>query len=261
MSESTLTLGIDLAVADEGTAACSIHWEAGRGVITNLTSTWSNDELRELIGEADWTGIDTPFSWPVRFRKALSDHGIDGGWPADYRSSGYQLRTTDVFVKKIACRPLSVSTNLLGITAMRCARLLQEIGEQRGKRLSLTGEDHIVEIYPAASLIAWGGAAAGFNHKGYKNGTGAKEARAQLVLSLLMETDQWLDFTPECQQACIDSHDVLDSLIAALTTRTAQLGMTHEPETDDQRTLSAIEGWIHVPEPGTLALLGGSESP
>src|SRR5450755_1342758 len=75
-----------------------------------------------------------------------------------------------------------------------------------------------------------------------------------------METDQWLDFAPECQQACIDSHDVLDSLIAALTTRTAQLGMTHEPETDDQRTLSAIEGWIHVPEPGTLALLGGSES-
>jgi len=57
---------------------------------------------------------------------------------------------------------------------MRCARLLQEIGEQRGKRLSLTGEDHIVEIYPAASLIAWSGAAAGFDPKGYKNGTGAK---------------------------------------------------------------------------------------
>lgn len=261
MSESTITLGIDLSVADENTAACAIRWEAGSGVITKLDSTWSNDELRELIAEADWTGIDTPFSWPVRFREALSEHGVDGGWPTDYRSLDYQLRTTDLFAKKIACRPLSVSTNLLGVTAMRCARLLQEIGEQRGKRLSLTGEDQIVEIYPAASLTAWGGTAAGFNTKGYKNGPGAVEARAQLVLSLLMETDPWLDFTPECQQNCIGSDDVLDALIAALTTRAAQLGMTWKPETDHQRKLAAIEGWIHVPQPGTLALLGGSTIP
>ncbi len=189
MEKKTLTLGIDLSVADENTAACAICWDGGRGAITKLNSTWSNDGLRELIAEADWTGIDAPFSWPVRFREALAQHGVYGGWPADYRSLDYQLRSTDLFVKEIACRPLSVSTNLLGVTAMRCASLLQEIGQQRGERLSLTGEDQIVEIYPAASLTAWGGAAASFNPKGYKkNGQAAKEARAQLVLSIVMET-------------------------------------------------------------------------
>lgn len=258
MTESKVTLGIDLGVPDENTAVCAIRWEAGSGVITRLNSSWSNDGLRDLIAEADWTGIDTPFSWPVRFRETLAEHGVHGGWPADYRSLDYQLRSTDLFVKKIARRPLSVSTDLLGVTAMRCARLLQEVGTQRGDRLSLTGEDKIVEIYPAASLTAWGGATAGFNPTGYKKGPTAKQARAQLVLSLVKTTDPWLDFTPECQQSCIASDNVLDALIAALTTRAAQLGMTWEPETDHPRKLPAIEGWIHVPKSGTIELLGGS---
>ncbi len=53
---------------------------------------------------------------------------------------------------------------------------------------------------------------------------------------------------------------MLDALIGALTTRAAQLGMTREPETDHQRKLAALEGWIHVPKPGTLSLLGGSKT-
>jgi hypothetical protein len=81
----------------------------------------------------------------------LAEHVESGGWPEDYRSLDYQFRATDRFVDGIARRPLSVSTDRIGVTAMRCARLLQEVGEERGKRLDLTGEDHVVEIYPAAA--------------------------------------------------------------------------------------------------------------
>ena len=143
---------------------------------------------------------------------------------------------------------------------MRCARLLQEIGEDRSRRLSLTGNDQIVEVYPAASLTAWGGAAAGFNPRGYKDRSArkpvAKQARAHLVVSFLAETHPWLEMGADDQQKCVDSDNELDALIAALTTRASQLGMIREPTTDHQRKLAAIEGWIHVPKPGSLPLLG-----
>lgn len=263
VARSTLTLGIDLAAADRDTAACVIRWEAGHGTITQLGSGLSNEDLRALIEKAHWTGIDTPFSWPVRFRDALAQHGTDGGWPADYRCLDYQFRAADLFVKEVACRPLSVSTDRLGVTAMRCARLLQELGEERGRRLSLTGEDQVVEIYPAASLTAWGGEQAGFKAKGYKDRsvgkTAGKHARTELVVSFLAETHPWLELGAEEQEKCIASDNELDALIAALTTRAAQLGMTRAPTTDRQRKLARIEGWIHVPTVGSLPLLGVDE--
>ena len=117
MAHGQLTLGIDLSVDDGKTAVCAVLWQGGAGTITELSSGWTNAALRELIAGADWCGIDTPFSWPVRFRDALAGHFERGGWPYDYRSPDYQFRSTDRFVAEIACRPLSVSTNLLGITA------------------------------------------------------------------------------------------------------------------------------------------------
>lgn len=264
VKESTLTLGIDLAAADGDTAACVIRWEDAGGVTTTLGSGWSNAGLRELIAEADWTGIDTPFSWPVRFRRALAQHGRAGGWPADYRSPHFQFRTTDLFVKEIAYRPLSVSTNLLDVTAMRCARLLQEVGEERGRPISLAGDDRIVEVYPAATLVAWGGATAGFSPNGYKDRSVGKaagtKARAKVIAALTAETEPWLVLPETEQQKCLASDNELDALIAALTTRTAQLSMTRKPTNDHQRRLAGIEGWIHVPEPGSLPLLGAAQA-
>lgn len=132
VSTVVTTLGIDLSADDAKTAACEIGWEAGRGTITTLRRKFSNPELREMIRHAGWTGIDAPFSWPVAFQRALVEHGKSGGWREDYRSLNYQLRATDLYVDGIARRPLSVSTDRIGVTAMRCARLLQEVGEDRG---------------------------------------------------------------------------------------------------------------------------------
>lgn len=121
MRESTLTLGIALSVADGNTAACAIRWEAGSGVITKLNSTWSNDAPSGAHRRGRLDRDRHAVLVAGSFREALAEHGVHGGWPADYRSLNYQLRSTDLFVKNIACRPLSVSTNLLGVTAMRCA--------------------------------------------------------------------------------------------------------------------------------------------
>ena len=258
VKRGVVTLGIDLAADDANTAACAIRWQDGVGVVTALQRKLSNDELRRLIADADWTGIDAPFSWPLAFRHALASHGEEGGWPADYRSLDYQLRSTDRFVGKIARRPLSVSTDRIGVTAMRCARLLQELGEDRGKRIDVAGDDHVVEIYPAAALSAWGAKEAGFDPNGYKTGPNATSKRAALVQSFVEATDRWLDLSADVRAACIKSDHVLDAFVSCLATRAAQLGKSRRPETEDQRELGRVEGWIHVPEPGTLSLLHGA---
>lgn len=138
---------------------------------------------------------------------------------------------------------------------MRCARLLEEIGDRRGKRLDLTGDDRVVEIYPAAALSAWGATVDGFDPKGYKTGPEAKTKRAALFDALVKATRGWLGMLDEAREACIKSDDVLDAFMAALATRAAQVGKTRNPETHAQRALAPVEGWIHVPLEGTLALL------
>lgn len=248
-----VTLGVDLSADNAKTAACAIRWEAGRATIMMLRQKLTNTELRVLIADSDWIGIDAPFSWPVPFRQALREHGERGGWPEDYRSLDYQLRATDRFVHGIARRPLSVSTDRIGVTAMRCARLLQEVGEDRGKRLDLTGKDQVVEIYPAGALSAWGATDAGFNPEGYKTGAGALTKRSALVESFVRATNGWLEWSHDARGACTRSDDMLDAFIAALATRAAQLGRTRDPETDEQRTRAPIEGWIHIPAQGTLS--------
>ena len=205
MNNALVTLGIDLSADHVKTAACAIRWEAGTATVTTLQRRLTNDDLRVLIADADWTGIDAPFSWPVSFRRALGEHSEHGGWPADYRSPDYQLRATDRFVAQIARRPLSVSTDRIGVTAMRCARLLQELGEERGRRLDLTGDDHVVEVYPAAALSAWGAKDAGFDPQGYKTGPDAKPNRTVLVESFTTATAGWLDWPEQARAACIQS--------------------------------------------------------
>lgn len=256
MSAVSVTLGIDLSATDAKTAACAIRWDDGRGTVDVPRRGLSNDDLRALIADAATAGLDAPFSWPVPFREALVEHPKTGAWPADYRSLRYQLRATDLFVDGIARRPLSVSTDRIGVTAMRCARLLQELAEDRGKhRLDLTGRDGIYEVYPAAALSARGAKAAGFDAEGYKTRSEPKVRRAKLVESFAAATADWLHFPGAAQDECVTRDGALDSFIAALATRAAHLGRTRRPETVEQQQLAPIEGWVHVPEQGSLSML------
>jgi hypothetical protein len=254
LEESARTLGIDLSADDRKTAACLVTWSGGGAKVSMPEWRLTNADLRARAGQADWIGIDAPFSWPVAFREELARHADEGGWNADYRAPRYQFRATDLFVQGCARRPLSVSTDRIGVTAMRCARLLQEIGEDRDGRLDLTGRDRVVEVYPAAALAAWGAAAAGLDPEGYKTGPRAGAKRAALV-SALGSAAAWLHLPEPARAACVGSDHPLDALLAALVTRAAQLGLTRAPETDVQRRLAPIEGWIHVPQPGSLAQL------
>ena len=250
----TLTLGIDLSADPARTAACLISWHDGRAEAQAPEVGLDDAALHERIAAVDaaggWTGIDAPFAWPEVFLEAVTAHARDGSFPADYRDPRLQFRATDRFVARVARRPLSVSTNLIGVTAMRCARLLHEMGERRGARVDPAGVDRVAEVYPAAALVAWGGRAAGLDPGGYKTGPAAPAARRALVDALRARA--WLRLDRAAADACERSDHGLDALLAALVTRAAVRGLTHEPGTAEERRLAPVEGWIHVPVPGSL---------
>ncbi len=56
--------------------------------------------------------------------------------------------------------PLSVSSNLIGVIAMRTARLLSETG-----RIARSGRGRFIEVSPAAALHVWGFPSAGYKKK------------------------------------------------------------------------------------------------
>jgi hypothetical protein len=245
-------LGIDLSADPARTAACRIAWRDGRAEPGVPAVGLDDEALRDRIAAVDaaggWTGIDAPFAWPEPFLDAVTAHARDGSFPADYRAAGLQFRATDRFVTRVARRPLSVSTNLIGVTAMRCARLLHEVGERRGARVDLTGAGRIAEVYPAAALVAWGDH--GLHPAGYKTGPGARAARRALVVAL--GARPWLRLPAAAAAECERTDHALDALLAALVTRAAERGLTHAPQTPEDDRLARVEGWIHVPVPGSL---------
>jgi hypothetical protein len=109
---------------------------------------------------------------------------------------------------------------------------------------------------PGAALTCWD-----FKRTGYKTSGNAaskqrqRQTRMQLITTL-SERVSWLDLT-SAQQACIESDDALDALIASLVGRAAGLGHTVTPPRGDKTQDLRIsrEGWIHLPERAALEQL------
>jgi hypothetical protein len=143
--------------------------------------------------------------------------------------------------------PLSVSADLIGHVALRCACLLAEAG-RRGQVIDRAGDGVVTEVYPAASLKLWGLA-----HGGYKQ-RGSTQPLGDLVGDL-MSAAPWLNLGP-AEGTCRESHDAFDAVIAALTARAAAQGLTRRPQTPQETAAASTEGWAAFPLPSaTLAHL------
>lgn len=146
-------------------------------------------------------------------------------------------------------RPLSVSTDKLGVTAMRCAHLLQRWSA--GETIDRSGRGRFVEVYPAAALQRWG-----LKPDGYKRG-GQAVLRARLrdlldaAPSIVLEND--------AEELCGASDDAFDALLAALIARAVDLGLS-DPPSRRQQQIAAEEGWIHLPLRRSLPFLAHNRS-
>ncbi|WP_329086636.1 MULTISPECIES: DUF429 domain-containing protein [unclassified Streptosporangium] len=237
-----LTIGVDLAAEADRTAVAWIDWSADGARVRDLKIQADDDLIVEAIKSADKAGIDCPLGWPDKFIDFIAAHraghvevpsGIAGiNWRRELA-----LRVTDQVTSELALRPLSVSADRIGHTAMRCAALLADLAQQ-GQPVDRSGTGVVVEVYPAASLKCWG-----LPHKGYKR-LANRGGLAELV-DELQRAAPWLDLGVH-EQICRASDDAIDAVIAALIARAASQGLVTVPA-PDQVCSARSEGWIALP--------------
>jgi predicted nuclease with RNAse H fold len=251
------TLGIDLASQADRTAMASISWTDGRATVGAPVSPVSDDLALDALQNADWAGIDAPFGWPDAVVGALRDFADRGVWPKNATRESLRFRVTDLHVReRVKTWPLSVSSDRIAIPAWRCARLLAAYAPGRVDRL---GASRVVEVYPGAALTVWG-----FRRRGYKRNGNAerraeqRETRERLVDHIAARGVDWLDLTA-ARDACLESDDALDAVIAGLVARAAALDLTVQPPSERLQVIRR-EGWIHLPRDGSFEKLAADSS-
>ena len=242
-------LGIDLAAGSKNTYACVLK-HTGGALGAEFVARCDDATLLELARKHKKVTVDAPFGWPNEFVGAVNAHRAGEGWPAPddespeiFRAS-LSFRVTDRVVMHTR-RPLSVSTDKLGVTAMRCAFLLHRWSTARS--VDRTGRGKFVEVYPAGALVRWGLAGSGYKGKNHV-------ARVALLDALLQRLGA-LELSGRDRALCEATDDALDALVAALVGRAALLGLT-DPPPSAHRDTAAREGWIHMPLRGSLPFLG-----
>lgn len=266
-------LGIDLATQPRSTGVCELHEDGGRlrAVFPATEGVVPTDD--ELLRRIDSDGVakvavDVPFGWPTEFVEAVSVHSHERGWPdpgldPERQTRRLRYRVTDLWVidhlggserSGPAPRPpLSVSTDLLGVTAFRMARLERRLRD-RGVPVDRSGwTGKLIEAYPAGTLHRWGL----YPERSYKTDP---QARAELV----QELDRFLDgaVAEGWQEVCRGSDDEFDAFICALVAKLAADGRTIGPTSPaagppDMTTVQR-EGWIHLPRDPTWQPSSGS---
>jgi predicted nuclease with RNAse H fold len=238
-----ITAGIDLAARPKRTALVTMGWARTRAVIRDVICPADDDVILGAIERAAKTGIDCPFGWPNAFVEFVTAHRTGHiAIPQDNRGDDWRrkltMRQTDAFVQNtLHAVPLSVSADKIAHVAFRCAVLLARL-DAAGRRVDRSGAGPVVEVYPAASLRRWG-----LYRPGYKDPD--KPEVLNCLTDDLLTAAPWLDCGPH-EETIRRSHDVFDAVIAALTARAADQGLTFPPSGDDQAAADA-EGWIAVP--------------
>ncbi len=191
----------------------------------------------------DKAGIDCPLGWPAPFVEFVSAHHAgrvislgEVAGRAGRRRLAYRL-TDEAVHEAISRWPLSVAADRIGHTAMRAAVLLARLADE-GRPVDRRGSGVVVEVYPAASLHAWG-----LPYRGYKGPQNLPHL-AELV-DRLTTAAPWLDLGAYATLCRVSDH-ALDAVIAALTARAAAQGLATQPGPDHAEA-ARTEGWIALP--------------
>lgn len=221
--------GIDLATVPQRTGVAVVALERGRLVLREcrLNSRVDPDaDLLRVMAGATVTGIDCPLGWPDGFRSFLAEQadGPAGSRPPDDRRS-LTYRLTDL-QSALPRRPLSVSTDRIALTAFRAVSLLHQLGQSHPvgavDRSGVAGP--VAEVYPRASLAAWGWP--------------ADRSAALEQLSAVVELGS--------HRPALANEHVFDAAICALTALCHRVGATTGPA-PGELAAARREGWIAVP--------------
>ena len=230
-SVASRIVGIDLAASAASTAFAVL----ADGRLEAVQVDVDDDRLVDACVHAEKIGIDCPLGWPSAFVAFVTAHSTGRPLPVSATTTDRAelvYRETDRWVAEHfrPLRPLSVSADRIAHAALRCAGILQRLGES-----DRSGLGRVVEVYPAASLIAWG-----LSPRRYK-GPGGRALREILVNELSLVVDLGANGS-----LCRESDHALDAVVAALSATAAQCGAATLPGAEQLAT-ARREGWIAVP--------------
>jgi hypothetical protein len=251
------TTGIDLAAQDAKTAVCTITWRGHTASVSpplGGVDGITEEALVEAVRRGNWVGIDSPFGWPAGFVRAVGGYAEREPWP-DIDADALRYRLTDRLVRDdLRVSPLSVSSDRIGVTAWRCARLLTlaRAGKKAADRM---GRDRIVEVYPGAALTRWGLERRGYKASGNSERKQGQRTKREELLTELEKSADWLQWEGDARDRCVDSDDFLDAFLCALIARAAAVGQTAWPKKKKEWKAARAEGWIHLPRPDSLPKL------
>ena len=89
----------------------------------------TDDDLVTAMSEATKTGIDCPLGWPVKFIDFIGRHQHDHVEVVQELAARewrrqFSYRVTDLHVREMGIQGLSVSTDRVGVTTMRCGAIM-----------------------------------------------------------------------------------------------------------------------------------------
>lgn len=239
-----ITVGVDLGAEPKRTAVAMLEWDADGVRLVELLASADDDEILALALQADKTGIDCPLGWSDEFVAFVNEHHTGNvlATPVDSIARLHlRYRATDLYlIEEKLGRPLSVSSDLIAVPAMRTAGLLASMTRSgiEVDRAGITGG--VAETYPAAAIRHWNLAA------GKYKGTEHTETLSAMADKLRRGFRGRLDFG-EHRAAVRQSDDAFDAVMCALVARATLVyrGTAQIPQGLTQR--ARREGWIHVP--------------
>ena len=236
-------IGIDCAVEARNTGLACGWYEGGKARIDQATTGAGRAALVDTL--LDWASaasstliaIDAPLGWPAGLGQVLYTH--EAGKPMPVEANRLFRRETDRFVRRMTGKQsLDVGADRIARTAHAALALLEALREKSGLPVPPAWEAELppglsaIEVYPAATLRAYGLSAAG-----YKS-AGGRAARHNLLGGL----GEKIDLPGEVWRM-EESDDALDAALCVLAGADFLRGEVYPPEDEE---LAKKEGWIWV---------------
>jgi predicted nuclease with RNAse H fold len=233
-------IGIDCATDPTKVGLALGAWSGGRAKIWDVVLGGREEPLAQVV--TNWLArdmpiliaLDAPLGWPAKLGSQLEHHSA--GEPIGIAPNKLFRRETDQGVKeKLGRQPLDVGADRIARTAHATLHLLGEIRRISGYPIPLAWHPEVegvsaIEVYPAATLMAYGIQSSGYKKKGQA------DSREEIVERLCTLLD-----LPDDTSLILSNADALDSAVCVLAAADFLNGRAVQPS--DIATAKK-EGWI-----------------
>lgn len=241
MNSDIQIVGIDCAVDSKNVGVALASSRTVERVFANVKNPvsqiveWLDPDRRALVV------LDAPLGWPAALKSELPNHRPGESW--DSSPDKLFRRATDELVQEHYRRPLDVGADRIARTAYAALQMLSRLRGLTGRSLPMVWSssgfsgDGVIEVYPAATLIAHDVKA-----KGYKHWEEAEQIREKIAENL----KENLSFSVD-DQLLLSNDDALDAVVCILASIEFLNGNCWPP--GDLMSKAKSEGWIWVRRP------------